>query len=356
MSMSTSSIFLGGKAYSLFIGVMVILLFQCTGQNTGMVVMEGATQGTYYRIHVSGVEQGAELQRIIEQELLHIDQALSLWRPGSIINRFNAADTILELPADDSLYMVKEHFKENLRLSQNLSSETKGYFDPSIAPVVQYWGFGADQRRPDQIDSSRISTLLALKGLHHIRTEESPSSWRVYKHPGQQLDFNAIAQGYTVDHLCGVLKREGYEDFLVDIGGECRAQGHKPQSKWWTIGINTPDEKASGDEIMRIITLKNQAISTSGNYRRFAEINGQRVVHTIQPFTGMAFPNTLLSASVTHSTCARADAWATALMAMGLEQAKLVAQENSDLGVCLIYSEGGQYKVFTNTSFPPLKQ
>lgn len=340
------------------LSIMLIMLFaiwQCTGREDQMVVMEGATQGTYYRLHVVGATQGAELQKAIEQELDQIDQALSLWRPGSLINRFNVADTLLELPAEDSLNAVKSHFLENLSRSVQLSMQTNGFFDPSLAPVIHYWGFGADAKKPDQVDSNEINRLLNLKGLSTIQVlSEQPL--RLAKVNGQQVDFNAIAQGYTVDHLCKFLTNQGYTDFLVDIGGECRAKGDKPQSNGWSIGINMPDEKAGEDEILNIITLKNQAISTSGNYRRFAEVNGQKVVHTIHPFTGMAYPNTLLSASVTHTQCSTADAWATALMAMGLEQAIRVAEKTSQLGICLVYAENGQYKLFTNSAFPPLKQ
>lgn len=340
---------------NMMILMMLMPFWHCTGDKDQMVVMEGATQGTYYRLHVVGVTQGAELQKAIEQELDRIDQALSLWRPGSLINRFNAADTLLELSAEDTLNAVKTHFLENLARSVQLNNQTNGFFDPSLAPVIHYWGFGADAKKPAQVDSAEINRLLNLKGLTTIRLlSEQPL--RLAKIKGQQVDFNAIAQGYTVDHLCKFLTEEGYTDFLVDIGGECRAKGNKPQSKGWSIGINIPDEKAAENEILNIITLKNQAISTSGNYRRFAEVNGQKVVHTIHPFTGMAYPNTLLSASVTHPQCTTADAWATALMAMGLEQAIRVAEKTSELGIGLIYAEDGQYKLFTNSTFPTLKQ
>lgn len=335
--------------------IMLLTLWHCSGPDTPMVVMEGATQGTYYRVHVMGATAGAELQRGIEQELYNIDRALSLWRPGSLINRFNAADTLLELAAEDSLYGVKDFFLDNLRLSQELSPETEGFFDPSISPVIQYWGFGADRRSPEQVDRAEINRRLALKGMNSIKVT-STNPLRVEKLSGQQVDFNAIAQGYTVDHLCTYLTSQGYDNFLVDIGGECRAKGHKPQVKGWTIGINTPDEKAAENEILNIVTLNNQSISTSGNYRKFAEVNGQKVAHTINPFTGLAYPSTLLSASVTHRTCAVADAWATALMAMGLEKARNVADNTSQMGICLIYSEDGRYKLFTNSSFPAFKK
>ena len=152
-------------------------------------------------------------------------------------------------------------------------------------------------------------------------------------------DFSAIAKGYAVDIIAKLLESYDVEHYLVDIGGELRAKGHNAKGQTWTVGINVPSETAEVTELQTAIPLKNRAIATSGNYRNFYEVNGQKFSHTINPDTGFPERSNLLSASVIAEDCMVADAFDTAVMPMGLEKAFAMAQAMNDLEGYFIYSD-----------------
>jgi FAD:protein FMN transferase len=182
---------------------------------------------------------------------------------------------------------------------------------------------------------------------------------RLFKeNPGSKIDFNAIAKGYAVDVVGEFLSSKGIEVFLVDIGGEVLARGRKPDGNPWKVGVEKPaDDAYSSREIEIIIALKNKAIATSGNYRRFYEEDGIRFSHTINPFTGYPVQHTLLSASVLAEDCITADAYATAFMVMGQEATIGFLESNPELEAFLIYSgNDGELKTWASQGFETLKE
>ncbi len=165
------------------------------------------------------------------------------------------------------------------------------------------------------------------------------------------LDFNALAQGYTVDVLASFLESKGIINYLVELGGEVKAKGKKDPDEYWKVGIDQPNETATdGRPLKAIIKLKDRALATSGNYRKFYVENGKKYAHIINPFTGYPAKHNLLSATVLADDCMTADAYATAFMVMGLEKAKQFLSEHKELNleVFFIYDENGIWKTYTS--------
>lgn len=225
-----------------------------------------------------------------------------------------------------------------------MAIHTGGFFDFTIGQLVNAWGFGLKNR--DQLTPHKIDSLLRICGFEKVRLEgnrlvkEDPRIW---------IDYNAVAQGYSVDVVGLFLESKGIDRYLIDIGGEVLAKGRKEGNKAWSVGIELPEDKPTSPqrEIKAIVDLQDRALATSGNYRKFYVLDGIKYSHTIDPKLGSPVHHSLLSASVFASTAATADAYATAFMVMGLEKTIEFIKSNPDLGVYLIYSnEKGELKTY----------
>jgi thiamine biosynthesis lipoprotein len=214
-------------------------------------------------------------------------------------------------------------------------------FDPTVGPLVNYWGFGYTGRKPiTKVDSFRVDSLLKFVGLENIEIiEKGDSTYFVKKNKGVELDFGGIAQGYAIDVLSQFLDNKGVQNYLVDLGGEFMAKNKNPKSSYWQVGINIPKEDADVNSIQTIFSLVNEAISTSGNYRNFHEVNGVKYSHTLNPYTGYPEKNTLLSVSIFGPECTIADGLATACMAMGFDKAQLLLEYLPNYEGYFIYSD-----------------
>ena len=217
-------------------------------------------------------------------------------------------------------------------------------FDCSVAPLSNYWGFGFEDNL-SEIDSSEVKRRLNLVDFSKIKILNDS----LLLPKGMQLDFNSIAQGYSVDVVALFLESKGIKDYLVEIGGELKANGVNSDNKIWLIGIDKPienEEESQGYQI--ILPLKNSSLATSGNYRKFKEINGVKYSHTISTKTGYFAKNRMLSVTVIHPSCMLSDAYATAFMAMGIKKSKEFANSHSELKVYIIYSDQqGGWKTFS---------
>ena len=240
------------------------------------------------------------------------------------------------------------YFTDIFNLSKEIHSNTTGAFDPTVGPLVNAWGFGFTDRM--KVDQNVVDSLLPLVNFHKVKIAEN----KVIKEDSRiQFDFNAIAQGYSVDLVGKLLESKGIENYLIDIGGEVLAKGKKPNGDLWEVGIEKPKDNASyGEGLQAIVKLENKALATSGNYRKFYEVNGIRYSHTIDPKTGYPVQHSLLSVSVLADECATADAYATAFMVLGLEKSKTLLNEFKNLDAYFIYSdEHGNLKTFFTREF-----
>ncbi len=246
--------------------------------------------------------------------------------------------------------VLNEDFVDLFTYAMQVSEQTEGKFDITLAPIIDAWGFGAGKERP--IDSVEIDSLLSnCVGWKKLKIEHGQL---LKANPCVQMNMNAIAQGYAVDKIVKFLKELSINNFIVDIGGEVYASGSKGNKKW-KVGIEQPaKDKTSQQQIAVALPLQDMAIVTSGNYRKYKENNGKQYGHTIDSQTGRPAENSILSATVMHQQATMADAYATAIMAMGYEKTMQFLQNHQELDVYLIYLENDQEKTFHTNRFKKL--
>lgn len=328
------------KTVPLYILSVLFILYQCGApRSTSPVRFQGQTQGTYYAVTYFDAEQ-RDFQREIEDLLADFDQTASIWIDSSCISRINR---------NEGDVGPNEAFRNIFEMSKKVYERSNGAFDPTVGPLVNAWGFGFTDRM--KVDQHVVDSLLPLVGFNKVMIEGD----RVIKtDPRIQFDFNAIAQGYSVDLIGSFLEKEGIRNYLVDIGGEVLAKGEKPDGSPWKVGIEKPQDNAGyGEGLEAIVALKNKAMATSGNYRKFYEEDGIRYSHTIDPKTGYPVQHSILSVSVIANDCASADAWATAFLVSGLDRSIEILGRDKSLDAYFIYSgsTSGDLKTYFTEGF-----
>jgi len=299
----------------------------------------GFAQGTTYNMVVEnpGNLNIEELKAGVEKILRDFDMSLSLYKDSSILSRINRNE---DIPADS-------FFIECFNLSKYISLLTGGAFDITVGPLVRAWGFGPDEHKNFSV--SKLDSLLKLVGKDKVDLRNG----KVIKElPGILLDFNAIAQGYSADVISRYFEKLGIRSFLVEIGGEVRVKGDKGGVRW-KIGIDKPfdNNMIPGNDLEAIISLKDQSLATSGNYRKFYVEDGIKYSHTIDPRTGYPARNQLLSATIIASDCGTADGVATACMVMGKDKTIEFLGKHPEFEAYLIYSdESGNFRTWISES------
>lgn len=294
--------------------------------------VEGEAQGTTYHIKYYD-EQNRDFQQDIEKILDDFDLSVSTYNPNSIISRINRNEKV----------KVDKYFKTCFNKAKEVWKNTDGAFDPTVYPLVNAYGFGPGKKT--KIEKKIIDSIMQFVGFNLIKLRGSKV---VKKDSRVGLDFNAFAQGYSVDVVSDFLNSKGIKSYIVEIGGEVYAKGIKPDGSSWNVGIEKPIEnKFSANPLKATVKLENMAISTSGNYRRYTEIDGVKYVHHIDPKTGYPTKNNLLSASLLAENCITTDASATGILVLGLEKAKIFLKKHPEIQAYLIYSdEKGNYQIY----------
>ncbi len=313
-------------------GCFIISTYSMYAQ-TEPIKIAGNAQGSTYHITYFD-KQNRDLQPEIEKILSDFDKSVSTYLPSSIISKINSNKK--DVKAD-------KYFTTCFNKAKEVWKNTDGAFDPTVYPLVNAWGFGPGKKQ--NIEKEKIDSMLKFVGFDLI---ELKGNTVVKKDPRVGLDFNAFAQGYSVDVVSDFLNSKGIFSYIVEIGGEVYAKGKKPNGDNWSIGIEKPIEnKDSVNPIKAIVKLENMAVSTSGNYRRFFIENGIRYGHHIDPKTGYPTKNNLLSATVFAKECISSDANATGILVLGLEKAKKFLEMHPELQAYLIYSdEKGNYQIY----------
>lgn len=296
---------------------------------------EGFVFGTIYHITY---QSDKNYQKEIEAELKKVDQSLSPFNKTSVISRINRNENVA----------VDEMFKEVFTLAENISKETDGAFDITVAPMVNVWGFGFKQG----ITPSKevIDSLKAIVGFNKVALVDGHVK---KQNPNTMLDCSAIAKGYGSDIVARFLKSKGIENYMVEIGGEVVTRGNSEKRVPWRIGVNKPtdDSLNTSTELQTVLNVTDKAMATSGNYRNFYYKNGKKYAHTIDPKTGYPVQHNILSATVIADNCATADAYATSFMVLGMEGAQKILAKHPDLLAYLIYSDDkGKMQVWYSPS------
>lgn len=292
--------------------------------------IRGETMGTYYKITYKGSDAKL-VQSRVDSLLADINSTVSVYEEDSFISIINKA------PAGSKFDSLPDHFAANLERAFFWYSSSSGYMDPSVMPLINYWGFGYTPKRPvTKIDSVVIDSLNRFVGLSQWVFSENGL---IKKFTQQQLDFGAIAKGYAVDQIASLLSEGGCQDFLIDIGGELRSHGLNNKGGAWVIGISTPKSQAPIEDVQLLIKLENKALASSGNYRNYYEVENRKYGHTIDPMTGYPYQDELLAVSIIADHCIDADAIATACMAMGYVKASTFIDQLTNVSACLLIGE-----------------
>ena len=304
----------------------------------------GQTMGTTYSIKIispNPIQNPSKIQDGIDSVLTIVNMHMSTWISTSEISRFNRDQT-------ESVIPVSFHLKEVINKSIEISKATDGAFDVTVFNLMALWGFGSD---PKGVPSKEeIQYVMKNTGYQNLSIE---SDGIRKQNPNTKLDLNAIAKGYGVDLVFGWLVSRGSADIFVEIGGEVRCSGMNKNGIPWKIGIDDPNFAwVPGSELAGVVSLDNQAMATSGNYRNFIEWNGKFFGHTIDPRIGRQVQKDVLSVSVISNSCMEADGWATALMVLGYDKGRELALQKTGLQVCWILSESdGMRKIEKTPGF-----
>ena len=308
------------------VSALIVISFAACTMRAPYRQLTGFTQGTTY--HITYEDQAAiNYQLSIDSLLKVIDTMLSGYIPQSMISRINN---------NDSTVRINHHIKVLFNKSHQIWERSNGMFDITVGPLVNAWGFGpAQQAVPD---SAQVMALCSLVGMEKI----SITADRLIKaDPRMNIDFNAVAQGYSVDVLCGFFDMQRCVNYLVEIGGEVRTRGVNATGDIWRIGVDKPIVgTAAGQNLQTVLNIENCAVSTSGDYRAYFEKGRKRYGHTINPKTGYPAQQNVLSATIVMADCMSADGYATACMAMGFPACKALFVQDPSIQAYLIYAAG----------------
>lgn len=328
-----------------FYKLFIVLFFVSCQKEERFFVIQGEAQGSTYSIkYIAKDEIVSKTQ--IDSLLNAFDSSLSTYKPSSLISKINQGDTTI---------VVDDWFVETFNASNQIYKETNGLFDPTIGVLVNAYGFGPNHQRKS-LNQSKIDSLLNFVGFNKVALNSNKTISK--KHQETYFDFNAIAQGFSVDVVVDYLEESGIQNAIVEIGGELFALGNNTiQNKDWVVGIDDPLQTPDERKLIATVKLKDLGMATSGNYRKVQidSITGEKYVHTINPITGKPQKSSILSTTVLAPACIMADGYATAFMVMSLEEGKEFANQHPELYVMILYVDtNNQLQQFQTENFKDL--
>tara|TARA_B110000285_G_C15142075_1_gene631528 strand:- start:3479 stop:4489 length:1011 start_codon:yes stop_codon:yes gene_type:complete len=325
-----------------FSNLVFILFLSCQQPDqNGIKRIQGYAFGTSYSISYNAETLDETfVEHKVDSLFTVLNQSLSTYISTSDISKINNGDSQL---------VVDDHFVKIYQEATKVWNTTDGFFDPSVGALVNAYGFGPGEQLKD-FSSQQLDSILQFTGWN--KTKLSSQNTILKSHPKVYFDFNALAKGYAVDVLADFLRAQNVTSFLVEIGGEILAQGKSPKSNgFWKVAIDDP-QQGEDRTFIQVITLENEALATSGNYRKFSvnKTSGERWVHSINPKTGKAIPSNVLSVSVLAKDCMTADAYATALMVMPLQQSRALIEQQQALEAYWIIADSlrGVKEIFSS--------
>lgn len=337
----------GYKIIKKTVRVLLAVFFICVcsfiaacSDKSEKTLWSGATMGTTYHITLAqnlSEQEKKQVAERVDSELKKINNLMSSYIKNSELMRFNQA------PVNEKFQLTSETY-EVLNISKEIYTLSDGALNIALSPLIELWGFGSQDVQADSPNQQMIDSALRKTnfknlnlivesncGLSHVENLKQPKADCYFANkPIQDLSLNvsAVAKGYAVDHLSKLFKQEyGYQNFLIEIGGEVFASGQKADGSTWRLGLEKPDARQGVVQVA--LNLKNKAVATSGDYRNYFEKDGVRYSHTIDPNTGYPIRHNLASVSVVHDSVAYADAWSTALNVLGPKKGYAKAVEHN---------------------------
>ncbi len=322
--------------------LLLFIVLSCEQKNDNELrSFSGEALGTVYTVQFYS-DHKFPVQERFDSVIGAINHSMSTYIPDSDISRINDGDTTV---------VVDDMFKEVLAEARKVYEVTDGYYDPTVGILVNAYGFGPE-KAINQLDKQILDSLRQFVGLDEISLSVEG---RIKKeNSAVYIDFNSIAKGYCIDRVGVMLEENGVTDYLIEMGGELRARGTNLEKKSaWKVGIENISAPVEDRQYTKIVALTDRGMAGSGNYRKFRvdSATGKRFVHTVNPLTGLAEKTDVLSATVIANTCAEADAYATACMAMGLERSKIVLESLENVDAYLLYATGDTTAVYMSKGF-----
>jgi len=315
-----------------------VCLFACK-QDSRVTIntydFSGRTMGTTYNLKYVGHANQVS-KRVVDSLLVALNEQVSTYIPESVISILNASESTRFSVSKNS------SFAENYSIAEKLHRLTNQYFDPTLAPLVNFWGFGYTEKDTNKKDLAVVRELMNSVGFMEWKTSVADDSLIIDKPRLGKLDFSASAKGYGVDMVAEYMENLGIESYYIEIGGELRVKGIKQDQRKWTVGVNKPIEGSALNEISKVVQLQDESMATSGNYRNYYEENGITYSHIINPFSGLPERSSLLSVSILHKKCAYADGLATACMVMGKEKCIELLKTTNDFQGLLLFTDDGE--------------
>jgi len=321
---------------------LIALLVNGCSSEPPQILLEGRTMGTTWTVRVADVPEAeqARLQPLLESRLDELSGRLSHFDPESELSAFNNQN-------DDRWFTMSADLATVVEQALRVSVESDGAFDITVAPAVDAWGFGPSASTGQRPDEATLQFARQHSGYRKLELRRDVPAIRKLD-PLLRLDLSAIAKGYAVDQLAYLLESYGMHNFMVEIGGEVRTAGVRPDGKGWRIGIESPD---SALPIEYVIAPGDSGVATSGDYRNFFMLDGKKFAHIIDPHTALPADNGLVSVTVIAPDTMQADAYATAITVLGPEEGFTFA-ESLELPVLLMVSDPAVPAAYT-ASFEP---
>ena len=316
--------------------LLFITVYSCTNNSFKKTSISGYVYGTTYTI-VYFSDDELQLKVQIDSLFDAIDMSMSTYNPNSLITRINNNEDI----------ELDNHFKFVFNVSKNIFNRTNGLFDPSIGPLVNSLNFGP---KTNHLPIDKLKTLVGLDKFNIIDN-------KLIRPFNSFIDFNAIAKGYSVDVISRFLSINNITNYLVEVGGEIRSSGmNLDGNKNWRVGLDTPRFDGLQRDLYKIFNLKDKSMATSGVYRKFKiDSSGNKYAHIIDPKTGYSSTSNILSVTVISEDCIEADAYATALQLMSVDEITLLAKENSAISIFIIYNDvNNEMKDISFNNFPSI--
>lgn len=311
--------------YFIFVILALSMLTYACQREGKIIKFGGEAQGTYYNVTYVDAD-GRNFQDSIDLILKKFDSSCSIYKPNSIISRFNN---------NDPTAIADKYFTTVFKKSMDVSEKSGGAFDITVGQLVRAWGFSLKSNI--KMDAQKVDSLKQYVGYKKVKLVNGKI---IKENPNIQLDYNAIAQGFSTDVLARFLESKGIKNYLIDVGGEVLGMGKKPDGKIWSVGIEKPaSDSLQKQQLQAVVTLENRALSTSGNYRKYFIKDGIKYSHTIDPFTGYPVHHTLLAVSVLAENSITADAFGTAFLVMGMDKALEYIKRNPGIDAYFIYSD-----------------
>ena len=313
------------------LALVAALLALCACDLRREHTLTGRTMGTTYAVTVvAGPFASVEgLQARIDRRLEEINRAISPYRTDSEISRFNRFDRVGEE------FPVSADFLQVMQVAARLHALSGGAWDGTVGPLVDLWGFGRGGS-PGRVPAPEaIAALLPEVGFDRIEIRDSGAL--VKRRARVSLDLSSVGQGYGVDQIVAILRAAGFEDFLVEVGGEIHAAGTRRDGRAWRVGISRPAPGARPEDIHAVVALRDQSFSTSGDYRQFFVQDGVRYSHHIDPATGYPVPGGLVSVSIlAGGSCTFVDGLGTAVRVMGVEKGLALVERLEGVAALLV--------------------